>query len=154
MASCDSLLTASEALCLLLSSLQDWNVFCVIRATSLARVCFHSRFCHQMPFLTLGSGPACLQSSPFPLISGPRGHVTGRQPGSSPSRLRDQLFSELTLARGAVGTRMEQGDHMFLTLPARIELLTKRSPLSQRGPRRRSPTGEVLGSRESRVRPW
>ena len=132
MASCDSLLMASEALCLFLSSLQNWDVFCVIRATSLARACSHSCFCHQMPFLTLGSGPACLQSSPFPLISGSRGHVTSRQPGSSPSQLRDQLFSELALARGAVGTRVAQGDHMFLTLSARMELLTKGSPLSQR----------------------
>lgn len=92
-ASCDSLRTASEALCLLLSSLQNWNVFCVIRATALARACFHPCFCHQMPFLTLGSGPACLQSSPLPLTSGsrgtsPAGSLAHPPPGSETSYSR------------------------------------------------------------------
>lgn len=75
--------------------------------------------------------PVC-RAHPFPssLVLG--GTSSAGSLAHPPSRLRDQLFSELALARGAVGTRVAQGDHMFLTLPARMELLTKGSPLSQR----------------------
>lgn len=153
MASCDNLLTASEALCLLLSSLLRLERFLCHQSTSLSvYVSIPFLPSDALPHPGFLAQPVC-KARPFPssLVLGAR---HGEQPGSSPSGSRDQLFSELTLARGAVGTRMEQ--ETTCSGPACQDRAPHEAVLCLRGdPGVGVPPGKNTGEPgESRVRPW